>query len=97
MVPKKNEFTFAGNGGWVYHVAVSPDGRYLGSCAGDHTSRIWNIETREPVLTFRSQQCHRLAFSNDGRLVAFADSDMMRVVPLDLSILDRDPALGPDP
>jgi WD40 repeat protein len=42
---------FVGHFGDVWAVAVSPDGRFLVSGADDQTVRLWNIASRELVIT----------------------------------------------
>jgi WD40 repeat protein len=42
---------FVGHEGDVIAVAPSPDGRYLISGANDQTVRLWNLKTREPLVT----------------------------------------------
>jgi WD40 repeat protein len=42
---------FTGHEGDVWAVAPSPDGRYLVSGAADQTLRLWNLKTRELLVT----------------------------------------------
>jgi WD40 repeat protein len=42
---------FIGHEGQILAVATSPDGRFLVSGSADQTVRLWNLETREPIVT----------------------------------------------
>jgi WD40 repeat protein len=42
---------FIGHEGAVWAVAISPDGRYLVSGGGDQMIRLWNLHTRELIVT----------------------------------------------
>ncbi|NMF91191.1 WD40 repeat domain-containing protein [Aromatoleum petrolei] len=67
----------AGHGDRVRDVAVSPDGRYIASSAGDSTARIWDSETGENLLTLggHTSFVEAVKFSPDGRNVATASRD----------------------
>jgi WD40 repeat protein len=43
--------TFIGHGGQVRDLAVSADGRFLVSGASDQTVRLWNLQTRELIVS----------------------------------------------
>ena len=61
---------------WVSSVAWSPDGHRIASCGGDGTVRIWNSETEQNLLTYRSHsniffsEAWDAQWSPDGRLIA---------------------------
>ncbi|AKU13297.1 hypothetical protein AzCIB_3404 [Azoarcus sp. CIB] len=67
----------AGHGDRVRDVAVSPEGRYIASSAGDSTARIWDSETGENLLTLvgHTSFVEAVKFSPDGRHVATASRD----------------------
>jgi WD40 repeat protein len=83
---------FSDNNKWVYGLEISPDGRYLASCSRDQSVRLWRIDTRELLLTLNTPHCYRVDFSADGRQLAFGYGKSVRVIPLDLSNLERSPA-----
>ncbi len=47
---------FIGHDGMVRDLAPSPDGRFLLSGSGDQTVRLWNLKTRELIVTFVATQ-----------------------------------------
>jgi WD40 repeat protein len=55
----------------VLAMAISPDGRRLGTAAG-RTVRLWDLESRQLMQAFPAfrASCEALAFSPDGRLLA---------------------------
>ena len=61
--------------GAVNSMAFSPDGETLGTGHYDGTVNIWNFQTGERLLSFKSDEViQSLAFSPDGRLIATGGS-----------------------
>jgi len=60
--------TFTGHSGWVYAVAISPDGSRVVSVSDDKTMRVWNIATGvcEKILEGHSHGVTAVAISHDG-------------------------------
>jgi WD40 repeat protein len=72
---ERGEFgTGAGN---ARAIAFSVDSRFLASAHEDGTVKLWNVEDRRLITTWRgnSQPVLAVAFSPDGRHVASAGGD----------------------
>jgi len=58
---------------WISRVALSPDGRLLGTAGRDGTARIWDIETGEELARLlHPGRVESIRFTPDGRRVATA-------------------------
>ena len=64
--------------GWILGLCFSPDGKTLASAEGDGTVKLWNVATRDLVLTLRGHVgpvSMDICFSPDGNLLASAGAD----------------------
>jgi WD40 repeat protein len=61
----------------VLGVAFTPDGQRLATASGDHTARIWNVDTGREQLVLRGHQAelYAVSFTDDGRRVATVSGD----------------------
>src|SRR5205085_1990596 len=41
---------------WVLGIALAPDGRHMLTCSRDKTAKVWDLMTKESVLTFPGHQ-----------------------------------------
>ncbi|MEO8955345.1 MAG: hypothetical protein ABI396_15585 [Ktedonobacteraceae bacterium] len=76
-------FTYDQHASWVVAVAWDPDGTRIASAAGDGTVRVWDADTSNHLLTYRSHTrllakanlpatVYTIAWSPDGRRIASA-------------------------
>jgi WD40 repeat protein len=64
---------FSGHESLVYRAVFSPDSRWLASCSGDHTVRLWPIKSGEcRVLRGHTDAVYAVAFHPDGTRLATA-------------------------
>lgn len=67
---------FYGHTGDVWAVAVSPDGRLLLSASADQTLKLWNIATRENIVSlFHSQDGEWVMWTPQGYFAASPNGD----------------------
>ena len=74
--------TLEGDGGRVYAIAYSPDGKRLASGGSDNAIRIWDLKTGETLQTLEGHTdlVYSVAFSPDGTQLASGGKDgTMRV------------------
>lgn len=71
-----------GHSGWVWDVAVSPDGKWAASGSADSTVRMWDLETGTCLGTLRGHcgDVNCVAISPDGsRVLSASDDHTIRV------------------
>ncbi len=75
----KKLLTWRAHGNWVRCLAFSLERQILASCSDDHTIRLWNVHTGEPLdaapLEGHTNWVWSIAFSPDGNYLASASSD----------------------
>lgn len=68
---------FDGQGGWIYSLAFSPDGRHIAS--GSNSIRVWDVETGRLLLRLSSahtrMDIYAVAYSLDGRHITSGSND----------------------
>jgi WD40 repeat protein len=66
----KLEQTIENHADWVFGVAFSPDGKHLLTCSRDKTAKVWDLATKESVLTFPDHQnaVYGVAVKPDGKV-----------------------------
>jgi len=69
--------TLQGHTGLVHSVAFSPDGKFIVTGSGDHTARLWDVQTGQLLLTLQGHtgSVSSVAFSPDRQSVATGSWD----------------------
>ncbi|MCT7966362.1 serine/threonine protein kinase [Laspinema sp. D1] len=69
--------TLAGHSGWVWSVAISPDGQTLVSASNDKTIKIWNLANGNLIRTLagHSRLVNSVAISPDGQTLVSGSAD----------------------
>jgi WD40 repeat protein len=73
----KLEQSIENHADWVLGVAFSPDGKHLLTCGRDKTAKVWDLTTKESVLTFPDHQntVWGVAAKADGKLAFSVGED----------------------
>ncbi len=83
---------FTGHEAWVNSVRFSGDDRYLATASDDHTVRVWEAATGRMLLVLHSaRESISAEFSPDGKTLLYGDGNDVRMVPVDFSLVDKDP------
>jgi GTPase SAR1 family protein/RNase P subunit RPR2 len=98
VTPKRDESLavlereLTGHTGWVFSVAVSPDGKWVASGADDKTVKIWDIETGNchAILRGHGGQVNCVAITRDGkRLLSSSGDQRIRIWAFPSGRLER--------
>ena len=62
---------------WIFAIAFSPDGKRLASASRDKTSKVFDVEKKESLVTFpaHAQPVYTVSFTPDGKGVATGGED----------------------
>ncbi|MFM6347666.1 MAG: WD40 repeat domain-containing protein, partial [Dolichospermum sp.] len=73
-----------GHNDWVYTIAVTPDGKTIISGSLDNKIKIWDLKTREEIITFTGKSpIFTCAVASDGlTIVAGETSGTLRLLRL---------------
>jgi WD40 repeat protein/RNase P subunit RPR2 len=70
--------------GWIYNVAVSPDGKWAASGSRDKTVKIWDLETGSCRATLpHKSEVAALAITRDGQQILSSAQDQLGILRWD--------------
>src|SRR5215813_8074584 len=66
----KLEQSIENHADWVLGVVLAADGKHLLTCSRDKTAKVWDLSTKESVLTFPDHQSpvYGVAVKSDGKV-----------------------------
>ena len=72
-----NRQQFKGHTGWIYAVAISPDGRFAVTGSLDGTTGLWDIQTGQEIRQFLGHRggISAVAISPDGKFILTGGND----------------------
>src|SRR5262249_27204484 len=73
----KLEQSIENHADWVFGVSFTPDNKHLVTCSRDKTAKVWDLTTKEPVLTFPDHQnsVNGVGIKADGKVGYSAGAD----------------------
>src|SRR5207244_19701 len=73
----KLDQTIENHADWVFGVTFAPDGKHLLTASRDKTAKVWDLTTKESVLTFPDHQntVYSVAVKADGKLAYSVGED----------------------
>lgn len=82
LAKAKVEQSIENHADWVFGVAFSPDAKHLLTCSRDKTAKVWDLTTKESVLTFPDHQnpVYGVAATPDGKFgLSAGDDNQVRI------------------
>ncbi|MBI3866716.1 MAG: PQQ-binding-like beta-propeller repeat protein [Planctomycetia bacterium] len=81
--------------GWIFHVAVTPNGRRLVTAGRDGTARIWDASTGKELNCLTDlDSINGIAISPDGKLLATAASERSPKTTTQLTLWDLESGIA---
>jgi len=71
--------TFEGHTDYVVSVCFSPCGKYICSSSGDSTIKLWDIESKKCIYTFKGHNVWGVCFSPCGKYICGCSCDKIKL------------------